>query len=79
MFIIGLLLLIYLIENNESYQSELKEIKFEMAIDLEVDNTSNERGIYVLNEKYYISSSTFIIGNFNVKISDDAIWRPNGY
>jgi hypothetical protein len=76
--ILGLVVFIYLIFINESYQSKLKEIKFEDNLSLEVKNAYNERGIYILNDRYYVNSATFIIGEGTIKIKDDAIWRPEG-
>jgi len=78
MLVIGLIVFIYLIRQNESYQSTLKEIKFEDSLNIEVKNAYNERGIYILNDSFFVSSATFFIIKSNIRIKDDAIWRPNG-
>lgn len=78
MLIFGLVIFIYLISINESYQSKLKEIRFEDDLYLEVKNAFNERGIYILNDKYYLNSATFVIGKNAITTKDDAIWRPEG-
>jgi hypothetical protein len=78
MLIIGLVIFVYLISINESYQSELKEINFENNLNVKVEKAYNERGIYILNDTYYLKSATFVIGDNAIKIKDDAIWRPKG-
>lgn len=78
MLVIGLIVFIYLIRQNEAYQSTVKEIKFEDSINIEVKNAYNERGIYILNDTFFVSSATFFISKSNIKIKDDAIWRPKG-
>ena len=78
MLVIGLVIFIYLISINESYQSELKEINFENNFNIKVEKAYNERGIYIINDTYFLNSATFIIGNSPIEIKDDAIWRPQG-
>lgn len=78
MLFVGLIFFIYLIKQNESYQSTLKEIKFEDSLNIEVKDAYNERGIYILNDKYFVSSATFIIGKNTIQVQDDAVWRPSG-
>lgn len=78
MLVIGLVIFIYLISINESYQSELKEINFENNFNIKVEKAYNERGIYIINDTYFLNSATFVIGNSPIKIKDDAIWRPQG-
>ncbi len=78
MLAIGLVIFIYLISVNKSYQSELKEIKFEDSLQMKVVKAFNERGIYILNDAYFLNSATFVIRGNTITINDDAIWRPEG-
>jgi hypothetical protein len=80
MVIFGFIILMYLITINTSFQSELQEISYDRQIkNLEVKKAYNERGIYILNDMYYLSTSTFIIETSDkISIEDDAIWRPKG-
>ncbi|CAM3959210.1 NTF2 fold domain-containing protein [Flavobacterium branchiophilum] len=78
MLIIGLVIFIYLIFINESYQSELKEINFEDNLNVKVEKAYNERGIYILNDTYFLNSATFMIGDNSINVKDDAVWRPKG-
>ena len=74
----GVVIVTYLAYTNTIFQKRLKEIKFEEKIELTVNKAYNERGIYILNNKYYLNSATFIIGNNLYQIKDEAIWRPKG-
>lgn len=78
MLIIGLIIFIYLIFINDTYQSKLKEIQYDNNLNVKVEKAYNERGIYILNDKYFLNSATSVIGDNPVKIKDDAIWRPQG-
>lgn len=78
MIFVGLIVLIYLIFINETFQSKLKQINFEDNLQLKVERAYNERGIYILNDEYFLNSATFIIGQNTIQIEDDAIWRPKG-
>lgn len=78
MLFVGLVVLIYLILINETFQSKLKQINFEDNLQLKVESAYNERGIYILNDEYFLNSATFIIGKNTIQIKDDAIWRPKG-
>jgi len=78
MLVIGVVVFIYLISINESFQSELKAINFENNFNIKVEKAYNERGIYIINDTYFLNSATFVIGNSPIKIKDDAIWRPQG-
>lgn len=78
MLFIGIVVLFYLVTVNKNYQSELKQINFEDKLELKVERAYNERGIYILNDEYFINSATFIIGKNTIQIKDDAIWRPKG-
>ena len=78
MLIVGIVIFIYLISINKSYQSELKEIDFENSFNIKVEKAYNERGIYIINGAYFLNSATFIIGDSSISIKDDAIWRPQG-
>lgn len=60
-------------------QSNLIQIDNSTQIDLNVNDAYNERGIYILNEKYYLNSSLMLLNNIkNFNIKDDAFWRPEG-
>jgi hypothetical protein len=78
MLFVGLVVFIYLIVINETFQSKLKQINFEDNLQLKVERAYNERGIYILNDEYFLNSATFIIGKNTIQIKDDAIWRPKG-
>lgn len=78
MLLIGLIIFIYLIFINQTYQSDLKEIQYDDNLNEKVERAYNERGIYILNDKYFLNSATSVIGGNPVKIKDDAIWRPQG-
>ncbi len=78
MLVIGIVIFIYLISINGSYQSELKAINFENNFNIKVEKAYNERGVYIINDTYFLNSATFVIGNSSIKIKDDAIWRPQG-
>ena len=78
MLFISMIVLIYLILINETFQSNLKQINFEDNLQLKVESAYNERGIYILNDEYFLNSATFIIGKNTIQIKDDAIWRPKG-
>lgn len=75
---VGVFIFLYLVYVNEVYNSNLIEIKFKDVISLNVESSTNERGIYVLNRKYYISSSALIVGEIPFVIEDPALWRPKG-
>ncbi|RUT71686.1 hypothetical protein D0817_03095 [Flavobacterium cupreum] len=79
MLTLGIIIFMYLISINNTIQSEISAIQYEDKIDnLRVKKAYNERGIYILNDQYYVNSSTFIVGTNTIKIEDDAIWRPKG-
>jgi hypothetical protein len=60
-------------------QSNLIQIDNSTQINLNINDAFNERGIYILNRKYYLSSSLMLLNNpRKFKITDDAIWRPKG-
>lgn len=76
--IFGFILIITMISCN-NLQSNLIQIDNSAQIDLNVNDAYNERGIYILNEKYYLNSSLMLLKNikkFNIK--DDAILRLQG-
>jgi hypothetical protein len=76
----GLIIFFYLTISNFENQSKLKEINIQDDFNIEINDAYNERGIYILNHEYYISSSTFIISNTDsLSIEDDAIWRPKEF
>ena len=75
---IGVMLSITIISCN-NLESKLIQIDNSRKIDLNVNDAYNERGIYILNDKYYLNSSLMLLNSikkFNIK--DDAIWRPQG-
>ena len=74
---LGIFILVYFIWNNYNGSSELKEINISNKLDLKVDNAYNERGIYILNNEYFINSYTLITSeNYKNLTKDEAIWRP---
>lgn len=76
----GLFVLIYIPFRQEKFQSSLIEIDKSLKIDINVTNAYNERGSYILNNKYYLSSSLILQNNTEkLNIKDNAIWRPEGY
>ncbi|CAC9976262.1 hypothetical protein FLAPXU55_03986 [Flavobacterium panici] len=62
-----------------NYQTDLIEIDQSSKLTLKVNRAYNERGIYILNDKYYLNSSLLLPENIKgIHIEDDAIWRPQG-
>ncbi len=62
-----------------NYQTDLIEIDQSSKLTLKVNRAYNERGIYILNDKYYLKSSLLLPKNIKgIHIEDDAIWRPKG-
>jgi len=77
-FTLGVILSITIISCN-NLQSDLIQIDNSTQINLTINNAYNERGIYILNRKYYLSSSLMLLNNIKkMNIKDDAIWRPKG-
>jgi hypothetical protein len=77
LFIIGIFLLIYLIKTNIDFQSKLIEINTKSEVNLKITRAYNERGTFILNNKYYLNSSSIIVSNKNnLAIEDKAIWKP---
>ena len=77
MMILGLMVSIYFMSLDTKFQSKLIEInKKSSDINIIVNDAYNERGIYILNNKYYINSATHILGQDYNLSNDDAIWRP---
>lgn len=74
--IIGLIVAIFITTKESDFYDSLKKIDKNKSYDIKVKDAYNERGIYVLNNKYYINSATYIIGNHYGLSKDDAIWRP---
>jgi len=72
----GILFILQTACNN--YQ-DLIEIDQSSELNLQVNEAYNERGIYILNNKYYLNSSIILPKDIKgIQIEDDAIWRPNG-
>lgn len=60
------------------YQNDLIEIDKSSELNLKVNRAYNERGIYILNNKYYLNSTIILPNNTKkIQIEDDAIWRPS--
>src|SRR5690606_4620793 len=76
MMIIGLIIALFLMTKQSDFNKSLIKIEKDKSYDIQVKDAYNERGIYVLNNKYYINSATFVIGNHYGLSKDDAIWRP---
>lgn len=77
--LIGLSIPIFLIINNNNYQSNLVEINSLSSINLNINEAYNERGIYILDNKFYVGENTIIkLDSNKTIIEDDAIWRPKG-
>jgi hypothetical protein len=77
-FALEVILSITIISCN-NLQSDLIQIDNSTQINLTINNAYNERGIYILNRKYYLSSSLMLLNNIKkINIKDDAIWRPKG-
>ncbi|KRB59022.1 hypothetical protein [Flavobacterium sp. Root186] len=74
--LLGILIILQTACNN--YQ-DLIEIDHSSELNLQVNEAYNERGIYILNNKYYLNSSIKLPEDIKgIQIEDDAIWRPNG-
>lgn len=77
--LIGLLIPLYLIIKNNNYQTNLVEINISRSVDLNITEAYNERGIYILDNKFYVGENTIIkLDSNKTCIKDDAIWRPKG-
>lgn len=75
-FIAGTLIISQIACNN--YQTNLIEIDKSSELNIKVNRAYNERGIYILDDKYYLSSSIILPKNTKkIQIEDNAIWRPN--
>ena len=77
--LIGLLIPLYLIIKNNNYQTNLVEINNLSSVNLNINEAYNERGIYILDNKFYVGENTIIkLDSNKTYIKDDAIWRPKG-
>ncbi len=74
--VIGLILSFFLLTRQSDFYNSLEKINKNKSYNIQVKDAYNERGIYVLNNKYYINSATYVIGNHYGLSKDDAIWRP---
>lgn len=77
MMILGLIFSIYFVSIDSKSQGELIEINSASSIKMKIKVAYNERGIYILNNKFFVRSATYILGNDYSKSKDEAIWRPN--
>ena len=73
---IGLIVALFLTAKDSDFYKSVIKIEKDKSYDILVKDAYNERGIYVLNNKYYINSATYVIGNHYGLSKDDAIWRP---
>ena len=77
--LIGLSIPLYLIIKNNNYQTNLVEINNLSSVNLNINEAYNERGIYILDNKFYVGENTIIkLDSNKTHIEDDAIWRPKG-
>lgn len=77
---LGVLFLIYCIIDINTKYDHLRSITHQDEVDFEIMEAYNERGSYILNNKYFLSSSTPIIGSCDsFVVEDNAVWRPEGY
>jgi hypothetical protein len=77
LMLFGILFIGFFAWRNFNITSELKEINRFTKIDLEVNDAYNERGIYILNNEYFLNSFTLIKSeNWNNIAEDNALWRP---
>jgi hypothetical protein len=77
LMLFGILFIVFFAWRNSNITSELKEINRFTKIDLEVNDAYNERGIYILNNEYFLNSFTLIKSeNWNNIAEDNALWRP---
>ncbi|AXP81619.1 hypothetical protein CJ739_2546 [Mariniflexile rhizosphaerae] len=72
----GLLSSFFLLTRQSNFYNGLEKIHKKNSYDIQVKEAYNERGIYVLNKKYYINSATYVIGNHYGLSKDSGIWRP---
>ena len=73
----GIIFTTFVPSRNSKFISNLTPIVKEKSIFLKVDDAYNEHGIYILNSKYFLNSSSNVIENDFGLAKDDAIWRPN--
>ena len=77
LMLFGFLFIAFFVWRNSNITSELKEINRFTKIDLKVNDAYNERGIYILNNEYFLNSFTLIKSeNWNNIAEDNALWRP---
>jgi hypothetical protein len=75
--LLGLSIPLYLIVKNINYQTNLVEINNLSSVNLSINEAYNERGIYILDNKFYVGENTIIkLDSNKTRIEDDAIWRP---
>jgi len=73
---IGLIVMFFLMSKQSDFYDRLEKIVNDKSYDIKVKDAYNERGIYVLNNKYYLNSATFVIGNHYGYSKDNSIWKP---
>lgn len=79
LFLIGLSVMIYIVQKENLFKSELIEINNELKLDITVTKAYNDRGIYILNDIYYLPSSLSLENHAEKFVAkDDAVWRPKG-
>ncbi len=74
--ILGLIFSIYFLSADSKSQKELIEINTATSVKMKIKVAYNERGIYILNDKFFVRSDTHILGNDYSISKDKAIWRP---
>lgn len=56
--------------------SKLIEITSETGLNLNVEKVETERGILIINDKYFLSNEVRIIKGINtLEVNDESIWR----
>ncbi len=71
----GIIFTTFVSSRNSKFISNLTPIVKEKGINLKVEYAYNEHGIYILNSKYFLNSSSNIIENDFGLAKDPAIWR----
>lgn len=76
MLVIGLISSFFFMNKQSDFYERLEKIDKNKSYDIQVIDAYNERGIYFLNNKYFLNSSTYVIGSNYGYSKDHAIWRP---
>jgi len=74
--ILAPLAFLYIGELEKRKMSNLTKIVREKNIKLKVKEARNDRGIYILNNRYYLNSGTKVVGEHYGLAIDHTIYRP---